>query len=213
MKEKEQPVKERELELLPGMMEPEGTKKESPEKGARAEKKKGGWIREFLTVFLMAVLVALVVKTFLVDTRVVPSASMYPTIEIGDRVLVNKIGHLLGAEPQRGDIVVFKAPEEMNQNSDLIKRVIGLPGETLCVHDGVVYIDDAPLAEDYLNEAPNYDFGPVSIPEDCYFMLGDNRNRSVDAHLWSEPFIHIKDIKGKAFCRYWPLNRIGDLDE
>lgn len=176
------------------------------------QKKSGGWLKDMILIFLMALALALVVKTFLVDSRVVPSASMYPTIEVGDRVLVNKLSYVWDREPQRGDIVIFKAPEEMQSNSDLLKRVIGLPGETIYIHDGTVYIDDIPLEEDYLNERPNYEYGPVTVPEDCYFMLGDNRNNSVDAHRWQEAFTPEEDIKGKVFFRYWPLYRIGDID-
>lgn len=176
------------------------------------QKKSGSWLKDMILIFLMALALALVVKTFLVDSRVVPSASMYPTIEVGDRVLVNKLSYVWDREPQRGDIVIFKAPEEMQSNSDLLKRVIGLPGETIYIHDGTVYIDDIPLEEDYLNERPNYEYGPVTVPEDCYFMLGDNRNNSVDAHRWQEAFTPEEDIKGKVFFRYWPLYRIGDID-
>ncbi|MDO4731956.1 MAG: signal peptidase I [Bacillota bacterium] len=185
---------------------------EKKENTDQKEKSFGKWFKEVFLVFLLAVVVALCIKTFLVDTRVVPSSSMYPTIEVGDRVLVNRLFRILGKEPQRGDIVVFKAPEEMDENSDLIKRVIGLPGDSILIREGQLYINDVPLEEEYLNEAPAYDYGPVTVPENCYFMLGDNRNRSIDGHLWKEPFIPFEDIKGEAFCRYWPLDRIGELD-
>ena len=191
----------------------EKTQKNNGEKNSASPNNasKESWIKETLIIFLLALAVALVIKTFLVDTRLIPSASMYPTIEVGDRVLVDKITHIVGKTPERGDIVVFRAPAELNQKSDLIKRVIGLPGDTIFIKDGLVYINDEAIAEDYLNEAPDYEYGPVTVPEGCYFMLGDNRNHSVDAHRWSDPFISIKDIKGKAFFCYWPINRIGDL--
>ena len=177
------------------------------------EARKNAWWKDVLSVVLMAVVLALCVKTFLVDTRMVPSGSMLPTIELKDRVILSKLSYVGPRTPQRGDIVVFKAPAEMNEKSDLLKRVIGLPGETVRIEGGVVYIDDMPLEEDYLNEKPSYTYGPVTVPEGCYFMLGDNRNASYDAHRWQEPFIPEKDIKGKAIFRYWPIDRIGDIYE
>ena len=183
-----------------------------PSEKKPTQKKKGSWVKDIFMIFIMALALALFVKTFLVDSRVVPTASMYPTIEVGDRVLVNKLSYIADRAPQRGDIVVFKAPEEMHSRSDLLKRVIGLPGETVYIHDGTVYIDDVPLEEEYLNERPNYEYGPVTVPDGCYFMLGDNRNNSLDSHRWQEAFTPEEDIKGKVFFRYWPLYRIGEID-
>ncbi len=177
-----------------------------------AKKKKGTW-REGFMLFIYALLLALLLKAFVVDSRAIPSTSMQPTIEPGDRVVLSRLAYLGERAPQRGDIVVFKAPAETQEKSDMIKRVIGLPGEKVEIRDGMVYINDIALVEHYLNEAPDYVFGPVTVPEGCYFVLGDNRNHSVDSHAWLDPFLPEEDIKGKATVCYWPLDRIGGLYE
>ncbi len=164
--------------------------------------------REMLKVILYAVIIAVVLKLYVVDTRVIISGSMLPTIEISDRVILNRLAYIGDLAPQRGDIIVFTSEEESISNDDLIKRVIGLPGETVEIQNGLVYIDGESLSEDYISEAPNYEYGPVTVPEDSYFLLGDNRNISFDSHLWSNPFILEDEIKGNAVCCYWPLDRI-----
>ncbi len=187
---------------------PSGKKKRRPAQPA----KKGSFIKDTLTIIIAAVALAMLLKTFIVDTRMIPTTSMYPTIEISDRLIVSKLSYLFDNQPARGDIVVFEPPAELNEKYDLIKRVIGLPGETLEVREGSVYINGQPLEEDYLAEPPDYEYGPITVPEGSYFMLGDNRNASYDSHRWLNPYIPKDDIKAKALCRYWPLNRIGGLD-
>jgi len=188
-----------------------GKKNQGKHKNSGKSAKKGSFLKDTLMIVITAVALAMFLKAFIVDTRWVPSTSMVPTIEVDDRLIVVKLGYLLGQQPERGDIVVFKPPAELNERSKLIKRVIGLPGETLEVKDGFVYINGEPLAEDYLAERPNYQYGPVTVPEGCYFMMGDNRNTSYDSHRWLNPFIPENDIKSKAVWRYWPLDRIGGI--
>ena len=170
----------------------------------------GAWIKEMLIILICAIALAVVVKGFLVDSRAIPSSSMVPTIEIGDRVVLWKLAYVFG-DPERGDIVVFDAPAELHENDDLIKRVIGLPGDTVEIADGFVYINGEALEENYLAERPDYEYGPVTVPDDCYFMMGDNRNNSIDSHEWSNPFLPEDNIKGKAIFRYWPVSRIGGI--
>ncbi|MCR4962720.1 MAG: signal peptidase I [Firmicutes bacterium] len=173
---------------------------------------KGSFLKETAKVFAMALVIAIVLKMFIVDSRVVPSSSMYPTIEEQDRIVLNKLAYVGDRAPQRGDIVVFKAPEELDSPYDLVKRVIGLPGEMLEVKDGAVYIDGEALQEGYVFEAPGYAYGPVTVPENCYFMMGDNRNHSLDSHYWEEPFVPEQEIKGKVVLRYWPFSSFGVLE-
>ncbi|MEG1536866.1 MAG: signal peptidase I [Clostridiales bacterium] len=173
--------------------------------------KKNSFLKDMIVIFLSALVIAMVLKLFIVDSRVVPTGSMYPTIEMQDRVILNKLAYIGEKIPQRGDIVVFTAPAEMNSRFDFVKRVIGLPGETLEIKDNAVYINGEALVEDYIYEAPLYTYGPVTVPEDCYFMMGDNRNSSLDSHYWQDPFINEKAIKGKVVCRYWPISQIGVL--
>lgn len=176
--------------------------------------KKNSWLKDTLIIVVTALALALLLKAFIVDSRVVPSSSMHPTIQISDRVVVSKLSYIFDRSPQRGDIVVFDPPAELNEKYDLIKRVIGLPGDTVEVYGGLVYINDEPLLnESYILEQPAYQFGPVTVPEGHYLMLGDNRNGSNDGHVWLDPFVPETDIKGKAICRYWPLDRIGALYE
>lgn len=178
-------------------------------KNSSANSKSTSWLRELLIIVISAVVLALLLKSFIVDSRMIPSTSMVPTLEVGDRVVLNKLAYLGNKEPERGDIIVFEPPAELNETYDLIKRVIGLPGETVYISGGVVYIDGEALEEDYLAEEPDYEYGPVLVPDDCYFMLGDNRNLSRDSHMWNDPFIHVDTIKGRSSLRYWPISRIG----
>lgn len=175
--------------------------------------KKGGWLKDTLSVLLLACIIAFAIKMFVIDTRMIPSESMLPTIEIGDRVIVCRFSYWFDASPERGDIIVFRAPVELNEKDDLIKRVIGLPGETVEATGGKVYVDGVALDEPYILEAPDYEFGPVEVPENSYLVLGDNRNESYDSHLWMQTFIVDDDIKGKAIWRYWPIDRLGKLDK
>lgn len=175
------------------------------------KREKGSFLKDLLIILLSAIAIATFLKLFIVDSRVVPSSSMYPTIQIGDRIILNKLAYIGSLEPERGDIIVCKPPAELNSRYDLVKRVIGLPGETLEIKNGSVYINGEAIEEDYLNEEPIYTYNQIQIPEDCYFLLGDNRNQSLDSHYWSDPFINIKDIKGKVVGCYWPISDIGAL--
>lgn len=168
------------------------------------------FIKETLSIIILAFIMAMFLRTFIVEGRIIPSGSMLATLQLQDRVMVNKfIYHF--KEPQRGDVIVFKPPEAINSKDDFIKRVIGLPGEKVEIKNHQVYIDDKPLIEPYLMERINYDFGPVVVPEDSLFVLGDNRNNSFDSHLWNA-WLKEDHIKGKAFCIYWPLNHITLLE-
>jgi signal peptidase I len=145
------------------------------------------------------------------DTFVIPSPSMVPTLQVGDRIFVQENPDY---QPQRGDIVVFKPAEELQrldpQPSEFYtKRVIGLPGETINISQGQVFINGQPLAEDYLAETPTYDLPSKAIPTEHYFLLGDNRNNSFDSHLWG--VLPRKAIVGKAYKIYWPLDRVRSL--
>jgi signal peptidase I len=142
---------------------------------------------------------------------------------VWDRFLVEKVTYRF-RKPERGEIVVFRPPEQVLkmmkeapvpntplQTQDFIKRIIGLPGETVRIREGTVYIDGRPLVEDYISpdRQPLYEYGPVQIPEGHYLMLGDNRNHSWDGHNWG--FVPRKNIIGRAIWRFWPLNRIGTI--
>ncbi len=179
-------------------------------RSTRSNMKIGHFFKEAVTTIIIAVVITVVLKLYILDNRIIPSSSMYPTIFIGDMVLVNKLVYHFYA-PERGDIIVFKPTAEVSKD-DLIKRVIGLPGDVVEVKNNRVYINGNPLKEPYLNESPQYTFGPVTVPQDHLLVLGDNRNLSFDSHRWPDPFLEISAVKGKAFFRYWPLKRAGKLN-
>lgn len=172
-------------------------------------------IREILSwivPFVVALLVALALKNYVIINADVPTGSMENTIMPGDRLIGNRLAYLKEG-PERGDVVIFHYPD--HEEDLYVKRVIGLPGETVDIVDGRIYIDGdtEPLEEPYLKEtwtvaAGTYHF---EVPEDSYLMLGDNRNDSWDARYWKNTYVHREKILGKAVVVYWPLQNIGKL--
>lgn len=156
-------------------------------------------IISWILVFAAAVILALLINRFVIFQVGVPSGSMENTIMTGDKVLTFRLSYLFG-NPKRGDIVVFPYPDD--EEVDYIKRIIGLPGETLEIREGILYIDGEPLMEEYLKEPMKGDFGPVTVPEGSYFMMGDNRNTSMDSRAWKNQFLEKDKIKGKAILKY-----------
>jgi signal peptidase I len=141
------------------------------------------------------------------EARYLPSGSMLPTIQIDDRLLIDKHTYRKEA-PKRGDLVLFNPTASLrkqNFRDPFIKRVIGLPGETLSVRGGKVYINNRPLKESYLSESPAYEHGTVKVPANSYFVLGDNRNNSYDSHYWG--FVPRSLIMGKVIGIYCPVDR------
>ena len=160
------------------------------------------WVR---TIALVAVF-SFAFRGFVAEARFIPSESMEPTLHIGDKLYVEKITYKIG-DIQRGDIVVFKAPEASHHDEDMIKRVIALPGETVEIKSGTVYVNDQPLDEPYEAEKPTNDFAKITVPADHLFMMGDNRNNSLDSRYWGA--LPIENVIGKAFVRYYPFTDVG----
>lgn len=161
------------------------------------------WVR----VIVIAVAVAVLLNCFIIINSVVPTGSMESTIKTGSRMFGFRLAYVT-KEPERGDVVIFKYPDDEKQV--FVKRVIGLPGETVEIIEGVTYINGQALEEDYLNETPvKENFGPYNVPEDSYFVMGDNRNRSRDARYWDNTYVNRKKILAKAVLCYWPFNRFG----
>ncbi len=177
---------------------------------------KATWLSalEWGILIISALAIALLIKTFLFQAFYIPSESMVPTLEKNDRVLVNKLSYEMH-DVHRGDVVVFKAPPGIDPNvKDLVKRVIGLPGETIEARsDGHVYIDEKMLDEKWLSPLVKTEpgFDPIKVPPDSYYVLGDNRPNSKDSRYFPTHFITKKDIVGRVFLRIWPLNRIDIL--
>lgn len=172
------------------------------------EDKVKGEIVEWIKYIAFAVILALVIRSFVFMTVKVPTGSMYPTIKEGDVLLVNRFVHRF-IPLQRGDIVVFRFPD--NPGELYIKRLIGLGGEKIEIKDGRVYVDDNPVEEEYVKVDMEGKFGPYYVPEGNYFMLGDNRNNSRDSRYWHNKYVSRKQVIGKAFFTLWPINRIGVL--
>ncbi len=168
-------------------------------KKSHLKKELFSWIR----MIVLAVTFALLISNFLIVNARVPSGSMESTIMTGERVLGFRLTYMFEA-PKRGDIIIFKFPDDESQV--FIKRIIGLPGEQVDIIGGKVYIDHsaAPLDEPYLNDIPTGDAGPFIIPEDAYFVMGDNRNVSFDSRYWENHFVKRDKILAKAIAGYYP---------
>jgi signal peptidase I len=166
-------------------------------------------IKEWLLPFAIAVVLTLLIQTFIVQPVKVPSESMIPSIQINDRLAVNKMKVFTRYE--HGDIVVFDHAAEGAETVRYVKRLIGLPGDTVEVRNGVLYVNGVQTEEPYLLEKMNYSFGPVQVPDNKYLFLGDNRNNSYDAHLWPQMFVDENNLKGKVFFRFYPFDRIGPI--
>ena len=166
---------------------------------------------EWVVLVVCSLAVALLVRAFLIQAFYIPSESMLPTLHKDDRVLVNKLSYKLH-DVNRGDVIVFEAPPGAGTSEvkDLIKRVIGLPGETIEGRAGAIYIDDKPLDEDYLpDDVRSREFPPEKVPEHSYWVLGDNRQDSRDSTFFKS--IKEDSIIGRAFIRIWPPKAFGLL--
>lgn len=198
-------------------------------------KKKLLW--EYVEAIITALILALLIRTFVVQAFKIPSGSMIPTLLIGDHILVNKFLYgtqipftdkkiLIFREPEKGDVIVFKYPE--NPKKDFIKRVIATEGDTIEEKNKVVYVNGEPVTETYAyhydptmhsGSDPRDTFGQIRVPKDKIFVMGDNRDHSYDSRFWG--FVDEKEVKGKAFIIYWSwdpdkwvrFNRIGRLIE
>ncbi|ELR98427.1 signal peptidase I [Gloeocapsa sp. PCC 73106] len=175
--------------------------------------KSSNWtkIKENGQTIVIALLLALIIRVFIAEPRYIPSESMLPTLDLGDRLVVEKVSYHLQS-PHRGDIVVFHPPIQLQMqgyqaDQAFIKRVIATEGQTVAVSNGKVYLDQQPVTEDYILESPNYQLLPIRVPPNYLFVMGDNRNNSNDSHIWG--FLPKSEIIGRAIFRFWPLNRLG----
>ena len=157
-------------------------------------------IFDWIAVVVIAILLSFVLHTFVIVNATVPTSSMENTIMAGDRVIGSRLYYLRN-EPQRGEIIMFDYPDD--PRTLYIKRIIGLPGEHIEISGGVVYINGEPLDEPYLDVVTEGEWGPYDVPEDSYFMLGDNRNDSADSRYWQNTYLTKDGIVGKAIFKYW----------
>ena len=196
---------EKEIEV-PRTESSERRKKKAHEEHQK-EKKQGGLgkeIFEWVKIIVSAALIAFVLNTFIIANSEVPSGSMENTIMTGDRVIGSRLSYHF-EDPKRGDIAIFRFPD--NEKIYYVKRIIGLPGETVDIVDGKVYINGSgePLDEPYIRE-PMIPEEPMhfEVPENCYFMMGDNRNYSMDARRWENTYVKRDKIIAKVLFRYFP---------
>ncbi|MBI5156773.1 MAG: signal peptidase I [Acidimicrobiia bacterium] len=199
-------------------------------RGVRKDAARSFW-KELPILIVVALVVAVVIKTFLVQAFFIPSASMRDTLLEGDRVMVNKLAYRFG-DPARGDVIVFDSPLVPDDDGEsflgavvrnigealglstpdtaLIKRVIATGGETLEIRGNTVYIDGVAIDEPYVRPGSQMPaFGPVTVPEGEVFVMGDNRNQSEDSRRFGT--VPVDDIIGRAFLRVWPPSRWGGL--
>jgi signal peptidase I len=183
------------------------------EKAERIRKK--STFREYAEAAAIAILLALFIRAFVVQAFKIPSGSMEPTLLVGDHILVNKFIYGIKlpylqttlipiSTPERGDIIVFIYPED--KSKDFIKRVIGIPGDRIQMQDKQILVNGQPFDDKYgfYDERagnPSRSFGPVVVPKDHYFVMGDNRDHSMDSRFWG--FVPSEAVKGKAFIIYW----------
>ncbi len=164
-----------------------------------------GLFIDTIETVLLAVVLFLGINAISARVRV-ENISMKPTLQPNEFVLINKLAYELG-KPSHGDVIVFHYPLDPTQ--DYIKRVIGLPGDTVTVGGGIVYVNNTPLTEPYIAQKPTYT-GTWKVPANSLFVLGDNRNESSDSHIWG--FVPLSDVVGKALVVYWPLDSMQILD-
>jgi len=181
-------------------------------------------VQEYIEAIIIAILIALVIRTFAIQAFKIPSRSMVPTLLVGDQILVNKFVYgvkipylrkmiIPVTNPEKGDIVVFIYPND--RSKDFIKRVIGIAGDKIEIKNKKIFINDKEYSDSYGVYSDNLiypgviqprdNFGPVTVPQNSLFVMGDNRDESSDSRYWG--FVDIKDVEGKAFIIYWSWNR------
>ncbi len=161
-------------------------------------------IISWIKTIVLSLILAGIVNTFLIVNAQVPTGSMENTIMPKDRIVASRLSYI-AKDPERGDVVIFRYPDDLTGKTLFVKRVIGLPGDTVEIHDGNVYINqsDIPLEEPYIKEITLGDFGPYLVPEGEYFMLGDNRNNSKDSRFWQNTYVKKDKILGKVLFRFY----------
>jgi len=165
-------------------------------------------LKEWVILLVSAAAIAIILRTFVVEPRHVPTPSMVPTIMVGDRLYVEKLTPRFGTL-KRGMIITFQAPEQTGHEDHLVKRLIGLSGDTVEIKDGQLYVNDKAVDEPYLAEPMASDYPKVTVPEGKLFVLGDNRNNSLDSRAWG--FVDVEDVKGQALFIYFPFSHMGSL--
>ncbi len=164
------------------------------------------WITylSYLSVIVISFILALLITQYVIINAHIPSESMEPTVQVDDRLIGYRLAYLF-SEPERDDIIIFYHQcYEYKEKEMLIKRVIGVAGDTIFIQDGVLYINQVAIEEPYIKETMVGDYGPYEVPDGTVFVMGDNRNISDDARFWDYPFVPLDQVLAKAELRYWP---------
>ena len=181
-------------------------REEAPKSRKRDEEKEPfSWKKEILSwiqILAAAAVIAYVLTTYIIANSTVPTGSMENTIMAGDRILALRTSYWF-SDPERGDVVVFEDPDDPTGKTLYVKRIIGVGGDTVEVQDGEVLVNGQVQDEPYIKEITEGDFGPYHVPEGCYFMMGDNRNKSLDARFWENTYVEKDAILGKVVLRYY----------
>ena len=166
---------------------------------------------EYIIILIVVIAIVWFVDSYFIVNARIPSESMENTIMAGDRIIGNRLSYKTSI-PKRFDKIIFRYPDDEKQL--FIKRIIGLPGEKVMIIDGKVYInsDPLPLDDSFIKETSFGDFGPYEVPSNSYFVLGDNRNCSLDSRYWNNTFVKKEQILGKAVFRYYPFSSFGTLN-
>ena len=162
-------------------------------------------ILSYSRTILTGLSIGFAISNYIVANAEVPSGSMETTVMTGDRIIINRLAYI-NETPQRGDIISFSFPD--NESETFLKRIIALPNEKIEGKDGIIYINDEALTNDYTPIVSYDDFGPYTVPENCYFVMGDNRTNSYDSRYWEHKFVPIDSIIGKAEFSYYPTFKI-----
>ena len=183
----------------------------------KTEEKRNSIIRD-LKNLLIWIAIAIIIRWQVIEPRWIPSGSMLPTLQIQDKILVEKLTPKFISKTNlaklKNNIIVFNVPDQLikagyEANTALIKRVIGTPGDKVEIKEGNLYLNDIAQDNSILDKNINYSIGPIIVPEQSLWVMGDNRNNSMDSHIWG--FLPYKKIIGKAIFRYWPFNKIGPI--
>ena len=183
---------------------------------ANSSKRSNSIIRDFKNLIIW-VLIALIIRWQVIEPRWIPSGSMLPTLQIQDKILIEKLTPKINKNnfsKFKNQIIVFNAPDQLldigyESNIALIKRVVGVPGDKIEVKEGILLINDLVQDKYPMDRNINYSLGPIIVPEQTLWVMGDNRNNSLDSHIWGA--LPYEKVIGKAIFRYWPLNHIGPI--